>query len=79
MNFNLDMNDERFGALFTSPDFALDPTDPRYKATESTRSIQSAAAHKKGSLHSSKAAPAVAPVHANEERLPETSSKRSPP
>ena len=26
------VKDDRFQALFSSPDFALDPTDPRYKA-----------------------------------------------
>ena len=38
--FAVDVKDTRFGALFTSPDFALDPTDPRYKATEGAKSIQ---------------------------------------
>lgn len=28
--FHVNLEDDRFRALFTSPDFALDPTDPRY-------------------------------------------------
>lgn len=30
-DFNIDVNDARFGALFNSPDFILDPSDPQFK------------------------------------------------
>ena len=39
----LDVTDNRFSALFTQPQFALDPTDPRYAVClrAATRSIRS--------------------------------------
>lgn len=36
----VDLADARFSQLYTADDFALDPTDPRYKATESAAAIQ---------------------------------------
>ena len=35
----MDVSDSRFAALFTSPEFALDPTDPRFAASEGTQKI----------------------------------------
>ena len=48
--FAVDVKDSRFDALFTSPDFALDPTDPRYKATEGAQSIQEEAVSRRGAI-----------------------------
>lgn len=30
-NFNVDLEDSRFDALFTSHHFAVDPSDPQYR------------------------------------------------
>ncbi len=46
--FEVNVKDSRFDALFTSSDFALDPTDPRYKATEGAKSIQKEAVSRRG-------------------------------
>lgn len=51
------MNDRRFDALFTSPDFALDPTDPRYRASEGTKNIQKEAALRRGNAQASHKGP----------------------
>jgi hypothetical protein len=45
----VDIGDQRFEALFTSPDYALDPTDPRFKAGEGAKSIQQETAKRRGS------------------------------
>ena len=37
----INVQDERFGALFENHEFALDPTDPRYKDVESKALIAS--------------------------------------
>lgn len=37
-NFNVDLEDSRFDALFTSYHFAVDPSDPQYRYDESTKS-----------------------------------------
>ena len=44
------MKDSRFDALFTSSDYALDPTDPRYKGTEGAKSIQKEAVSRRGAV-----------------------------
>ena len=36
----MDLDDPRFNKLFESHHFALDPTDPNFKATAGSRSIQ---------------------------------------
>ena len=46
----MDVKDSRFDALFTSPDFALDPTNPRFKATEGAKSIQKEAVSRRGAV-----------------------------
>jgi len=46
--FKVDIGDQRFEALFTSPDFALDPTDPRFKAGDAAKSIQQESAKRRG-------------------------------
>ena len=33
-NFNVDLKDSRFDALFTSHHFAVDPSDPQYRYDE---------------------------------------------
>jgi len=33
-NFNVDLEDSRFDALFTSHHFAVDPSDPQYRYEE---------------------------------------------
>jgi hypothetical protein len=38
---SINVQDERFGALFENHEFALDPTDPRYKDVESKALIAS--------------------------------------
>lgn len=43
----MDVGDSRFAALYTSPEFALDPTDPRFKAGESSNAIIREAAQRK--------------------------------
>ena len=37
-NFNVDLKDSRFDALFTSHHFAVDPSDPQYRYDESINS-----------------------------------------
>lgn len=36
----MNVNDTRFGAVFESPEYAIDPTDPSYKATPGTLALQ---------------------------------------
>ena len=43
----LDSSDSRFDALFTSPDFALDPTDPQFAASDGAKKIQKEAASRR--------------------------------
>lgn len=43
----LDTTDARFQPMFTSPDFALDPTDPRYKQLEATGATARVAAERR--------------------------------
>lgn len=38
-NFNVDLDDSRFDALFTSHHFAVDPSDPQYRKTKAMESI----------------------------------------
>jgi len=38
-NFNVDLKDSRFDALFTSHHFAVDPSDPQYRKTKAMESI----------------------------------------
>eukprot|EP00871_Galdieria_phlegrea_P005511 jgi/Galph1/5961/GphlegSOOS_G4603.1 len=38
-DFQLDMQDPRFAALYRSHDFALDPTDPKFKKTPGTKKL----------------------------------------
>lgn len=38
-DFKIDVNDERFAALYTSHHFNIDPTDPRYKPTKATKEL----------------------------------------
>lgn len=38
--FHANLADPRFSALFSDDKFALDPTDPRFKASQATTSIQ---------------------------------------
>jgi hypothetical protein len=44
----LDVSDPRFQALFTRPEFALDPTDPRIKGIKSVDAIRAEAAVRRG-------------------------------
>lgn len=44
----LDTSDGRFAALFTRPDFALDPTDPRYAAVQDPGRIRAEAVARRG-------------------------------
>ena len=37
-NFNVDLKDSRFDALFTSHHFAVDPSDPQYRYDQCTNS-----------------------------------------
>ena len=37
--FQPDLQDPRFMSLFTSADYALDPTDPRFQQTDGSKSI----------------------------------------
>ena len=46
------MGDARFSALYSAPEFALDPTDPRFKAGESSTAIIREAARQKGAQKS---------------------------
>jgi len=54
----VDVADPRFDALFTRPEFALDPTDPRFKSLKGVDAIRKEAALRRASGRSS--APAVA-------------------
>ncbi|KAL0266630.1 UNVERIFIED_CONTAM: hypothetical protein PYX00_009121 [Menopon gallinae] len=38
-DFKIDVNDERFSALYTSHHFNIDPTDPQYKPTKATKEL----------------------------------------
>ena len=38
-NFQVDMNDQRFSALFSNPEFNVDPSNPHFKKTESMLAI----------------------------------------
>lgn len=38
-NFNVDLKDSRFDALFTSHHFAVDPSDPQYRKTKAMETI----------------------------------------
>ena len=38
-NFQVDMNDQRFSALFSNPEFNVDPSNPLFKKTESMLAI----------------------------------------
>lgn len=38
-NFNVDLEDSRFDALFTSHHFAVDPSDPQYRKTKAMETI----------------------------------------
>lgn len=38
-NFNVDLQDSRFDALFTSHHFAVDPSDPQYRKTKAMQTI----------------------------------------
>ena len=38
-NFKIDVNDERFSALYTSHHFNIDPADPQFKATKATNEL----------------------------------------
>lgn len=42
------LEDERFAALLNDPDFALDPTDPRFIHTAGTAELATAVAKRKG-------------------------------
>ena len=44
----VDLDDPRFNKLFESHHFALDPTDPNFKATAGSRSIQKRARERRG-------------------------------
>ena len=58
-NFAVNLDDARFSAVLTSPDFALDPTDPRYKqATAVVEGVKK----RRGTKHSKQAAQAAAPT-----------------
>jgi hypothetical protein len=57
----LDTADPRFTALFTRPDFALDPTDSRFKAVRSVDAIRREAAARRAGP-----ADAAADAHVNE-------------
>ena len=37
-NFNVDLEDSRFDALFTSHHFAVDPSDPQYRYDDCSKS-----------------------------------------
>lgn len=38
-DFNLDLSDTRFGSIYTSSDFAIDPTHPKYRKTEASEKL----------------------------------------
>jgi len=38
-NFTVDVNDDRFSALFSRPDYNIDPTDPNFKKTKNMEKI----------------------------------------
>ena len=38
-NFRMDVSDPRFGAVFERPEFAVDPSNPRFKGTEGMKAL----------------------------------------
>merc|ERR1712226_78748 len=40
-SFHVDTNDSRFTALFENPEFAIDPSDPKFKATNAMKEVVS--------------------------------------
>merc|ERR1712226_1546267 len=40
-SFHVDTNDSRFAALFENPEFAIDPSDPKFKATYAMKEVVS--------------------------------------
>merc|ERR1712226_7026 len=40
-SFHVDTNDSRFAALFENPEFAIDPSDPKFKATNAMKEVVS--------------------------------------
>lgn len=38
-DFNMDVGDKRFGAVFDSHEFAIDPSNPKFKATEGMKKL----------------------------------------
>ena len=48
MALQANLEDPRFGAIFNNPNFALDPTDPRFIHTAGTADIATAVAKRKG-------------------------------
>lgn len=39
-DFSLDVQDSRFGSIYTSSDFAIDPTDPKYRPTKGSEQLR---------------------------------------
>ncbi|RDW80386.1 pre-rRNA-processing protein ESF1-like protein [Coleophoma crateriformis] len=47
-NFEIDVGDERFGKLFENHEFAIDPSNPRFKSTEAMRKLLEEGRRKRG-------------------------------
>lgn len=43
--FQANLQDPRFNSLFTSADYALDPTDPRFKQLDGSKAVAQTVAH----------------------------------
>lgn len=65
--FQADLADPRFGALFKSQDFVIDPTDPRFKQIDGAPAIAAAVAERRSAKRKS-SAPAAAAAAAGEQQ-----------
>ena len=55
MPLQVDVRDPRFQSLFTSEDFALDPTDPQFAKAGGSAVIMAERAKRKAAVHARKA------------------------
>ena len=55
--FQANLQDPRFNSLFTSADYALDPTDPRFKQQDGSKAVAQTVAHQQQQRQANGSAP----------------------